>query len=246
MVTANETARLFLDAYDKNFEYGAPSYDDVQISDWLTKAQWRVFTRTYSPDKTGFGFERNEMNGRDLEALLKNASLAAGTITVADVQTDVHPEGTMYNLPTDFYLAVEEAAKTAEKSKEAKVIPVTHDFYIQNIENPYKQPNKDNIWRMIFSRKDYGEDGGDAFTDLTPKRTELIVRDKANYPITAYRLRYIRLIPDIVVDNTTPANQRHCILQELIYDIIDEAVAMATAATKPEEYQIALNEKKES
>jgi hypothetical protein len=152
----------------------------------------------------------------------------------------------MYNLPTDFYLAVEEAAKTAEKSTEAKVVPITHDFYIQNVENPYKQPSKDVIWRMLFSRKDYGEDGGDAFTGLTPKRTELIVRDKANYPITAYRLRYLMSVPDIVVDRLVEANQRHTLLQELIYDIIDEAVAMATAATKPEEYQIAINEKKES
>lgn len=246
MITANEMSRLFLDAYDKNFEYGAPSYDDIQVSDWLNKAQWRVFTNNYVPDKSGIGFERTEMNGRDLEALLKNASIANGTISVSATQTDVHPEGTMYDLPTDFYLAVEEAAKTAEKVKEAKVRPVTHNYYIQNVNNPYQQPNKDVIWRMHFSREDFGEDGGDSFTGLTPKRTELIVKNKATYPVTDYRVRYLRNPSDIVVDNDTPTNQRHCILQELIYDIIDEAVAMAVAATKPEEYQIAINEKREN
>lgn len=246
MLTANETGRLFLDSYDKNFEYGAPSYDDLQISNWLTKAQWRVFTRNYRPDKTGIGFERTELNGKNLEALLKNASILNGDISVSATQTDTHPEGTMYDLPTDFYLAVEEAVTTGEKVTEAQVKPVTHDYYTQNVSNPYKKPNKDLVWRMNFSREDFGEDGGDSFTGLTPKRIELIVKDKSSYPITNYRVRYLRIPPEIVVDKITTSNQRHCILQELVYDIIDEAVAMATAATKPEEYQISLNEKREN
>lgn len=230
----------FLLAFDKAFEYAAPSLDDKQISSFLTKAQWRIFTNTYKPGKDGFGFESTEDNSRDLEQLIRSASISGGTITASATQTGVHPNGTFYDLPSDFYLAIEEAAIIA--TKEVKVLPIKHDYYTANIYNPYKNPYTNLVWRMTFSRLDQGEDGGDSFTDRTSKRVELIVSQKTTYPIIDYRLRYISLAPDIVCDRLVSANQRHCILQSLVYDIIDEAVKIAVASTKPDEYQVSVNE----
>lgn len=241
-MTANDLKYSFLQQLDKDFQYGAPAYDDVGISNWLTKAQLRVFKRYYKPGEDGYSFEMNEISGRALEQLIRSSS----TFT-ASSQVGVHPQGTFFNLPDDFYLAIEESAKTDEKEDEVHVKYISHDEYRINLKNPYKKPSKDLIWRMNFSREDFGEAGGDEFTGRTFKRIELIVKDKAAYPVTDYRIRYLAYPPDIVCDEYNPSEQRHCILDDSLHDeIIDEAVKMAVAAIKPEEYQIAAIENKEN
>lgn len=246
MITANSMKYGFLQKFDKDFQYGSPAYDDVGISSWLTKAQLRVFKRYYKPGQDGFSFESDEITGRALEQLIRAASITGSTIVASSDQVGVHPNGTFYNLPDDFYLATEEGAKTAENIDEVYVRPMTHDAYFINKPNPYKKPSPDVVWRMHFSRLDHGEDGGDNFTGRTNKRVELIVKNKETNPITDYRLRYLAYPPDIVCDENDPSNQRHCILEGLYDDIIDEAVKMATAAVKPEEYQISAIENKEN
>ena len=247
-MTANELKYGFLQKLDKDFQYGAPAYDDVGISNWLTKGQLVVLKKYYKAGDDGFSFEDSEYTGKALQELIRSASLVGGTIIASSSQVGVHqPNGTFYDLPTDFYLAIEEGAITGDSVNEACVNPMTHDAYFINRENPYKKPSPSVVWRMNFSRADHGEDGGDAFTGRTNKRIELIVRDKASKPITDYRLRYLSYPPAIVCDEFTVANQRHCILDEGLHDeIINEAVKMATAAVKPEEYQIAAIENKEN
>jgi len=244
-MTSNELKYSFLQKLDKDFQYGAPAYDDVGISSWLTKGQLVVFKRYYKPREDGFSFESNELGGRALDQLIRAASLTAGTIVVSSDQVGIHPNGKFFDLPTGFYLAIEETAKTNESSDEVFVRPVSHNSYFINLENPYKKPTANVVWRMHFSRLDHGEDGGDFLTGQTKKRIELIVRDSNVHPITDYRLRYLAYPPNIVCDEFDTSNQRHCILDESLHDeIINEAVKMATAAVKPEEYQIAAIENK--
>ena len=245
-MTANELKEQVLLLFDKQFEWAAPAYDDRQLSKVLTNAQLIVVEDIYSPRKDGEDFEANELSRRRLEQLIKSTSLGAG-ITVSAIQTGIHPQGTFYDLPTDFFLAIEETAITAQQTAEAQVKPIGHDFYAQNVNNPYKKPWKKVVWRMDISRVDHGEDGGDAFTDRTPKRTELIVANKITYPVTAYRMRYLATPPDIVCDEFIAANQRHSILDATLHPkIVREAVKIMTASVKPEEYQIAVNEQKEN
>lgn len=233
----------FLLFYDKLFEYGAPAYDDRQISAILTKAQMRVFKRHYMPAANRYreGFETSEQRRTDLEQFIKNASTTAGTITVSGVQTGVHPNGFFYDMPSDFLYAVEEAVVTSTSTpEEVTVLPIRHDYYRANIRNPYKKPYKNLVWRMDYSRQTHATGENAA----TVKRTEIIT-DGAS--VTTYRARYLVTPPDIVVDEVTAANQRHCILDDTLHDeIIDEAVKIAVAATTPETYQIADKEQKDN
>ena len=246
-MTANQLKYQFLQKLDKDFQFGAPAYDDVGISNWLTKGQLKVFKKYYKPGEDGFSFEDSEISGRALQELIKSASLTLGTISVSSNQVGVHPNGTLYDLPVDFYLAIEEGAKTGDNIDEVYVRPMSHDAYFINLDNPYKKPTGDVIWRMQFSRYNSGSNGGDDFTGRTKKRIELIVRDKVSKPVTEYRLRYLMYPPDIVCDESNIANQRHSVLDDGLHDeIIDEAVKMAIAAVKPEEYQIAAIENKEN
>lgn len=240
---ANEMKDNMLLFYDKLFGMAAPSYDNRTISAILSKAQLRVFKRYYMPNRNKFGegFEATEKRRRDLEQFIKNA-----IVTPSTDQTGVHPNGVFYDMPTDFLYAAQESVVTdLSTPNEVAVIPVRHDEYNANIRNTYKKPWKNLVWRMDYSRLDHGEDGGDAMTGRTAKRTELITDSEST--VTTYRVRYLITPPNIVCDDITPTNQRHCILDETLHDeIVDEAVKIAKAATSPDTYQIADKEQKEN
>ena len=229
--------------YDGMFELTAPAYDDRQISAVLTKAQMRVFKRHYAPtdNQFGQGFESTEERRRDLEQFIKGA-----TLSESSDQIGIHPGGVFYDLPTDFLYAIEESLVTSDSTpSEITVVPVRHDQYRANINNPYKKPYENLAWRMDYSREDHGDDGGDALTGRTAKRTEIIT--KSGSTISSYRVRYIMMPPDIVCDEITAANQRHCILDESLHDeIVNEAANIMYAATKPDEYQISSAEQQRS
>jgi hypothetical protein len=241
-MTANEMKFSWLLKFEAMFNYSAPAYDDRQVSYLLTNAQLRVFKRYYNPygNKYQAGFEANEQRRRDLEQFIKNASISGGNITLSSAQTGIHPNGKFYDMPEDFLFPIEESAKLTGGTKEIDVKPVRHDQYRANINNPYKNPYSNLVWRLDYSRADHGEDGGNAYTGRTKKRIELITDGT---DITDYRIRYIISPPNIVVDEITLANQRHCILDATLHDdIVDEAVIIAKAAINPQEYQVSLNE----
>lgn len=257
-MVANDMAFNFNLKYDSLFEFSAPAYDDRQLSYLLTEAQFRVFIKRYNPlgNKYQKGFEDDEQRRRDLEQLIKPAlydatvAIPGGveTISVSSQQGGVHPDGVFFDMPDGFLYAVEEAAtlKTdpagVVNSKESWVKPVKHDEYLANITNPYKQPYKDLVWRMDISRYQHAEGTS---TSATAKRTELIL--PSGYAVEKYRVRYLSTPPAIVVDRFDEDNQRHCILDETLHrEIVDEAVVIAQAAVKKEEYQVGLNEKQRS
>lgn len=331
-MTSNEMKFSFQLKFDSLFEFSAPAYDDRHISYLLTEAQFRVFIKRYNPlgNKYQKGFEGNEQRRRDLEQLIKPASIigdvvtgagsykctwlisnttvtvvAGGThtstkglnpgqtitgtgigkagstttntvkdiisstqFTVVDTpaaagtsvtlsgalgksssQGGVHPNGVFLDLTDDFLYAVEEACTlknsttSVVKTTESWIRPVRHDEYLANVNNPYKKPYKDLVWRMDISRVQHAE--GVTTATATAKRAELII--PSGYSLVEYRTRYLAMPPAIVVDEFDPENQKHCVLDETLHrEIVDEAVAIAQAAVKKEEYQIGRAESQQS
>lgn len=242
-MTANEMKAVWLLKLDSLFEGSAPAYSDKHISFMLSNAQIRVFKKHYNPlgNKYKKGFEFDEQRRRDLEQFIKAASVSGGEITVSSNQTGVHPNGIFYDLPSTFYMNIEESVKLGQTGVEVNVKSVTHNEYNININNIYKKPYSLLVWRMDFSRVGHGEDGGDAKTGQTAKRIELITDGSS---ITDYRIRYIINPPEIVCDSVTIASQRHCILDDTLHDeIIDEAIKIAKSIIEQEEYQISSIEK---
>lgn len=176
-----------------------------------------------------------------LTSTISEESIEVFGLGKSKYQGGVHPDGVFLDLPEGFLYAVEEGVKLSGISKEAWVKPVRHDEYLANINNPYKQPYKNLVWRMDFSR----EINSTGTANSTNKRTELIL--PTGYELDYYRVRYLSMPPAIVCDEFEPTNQIHCILDESLHrEIVDEAVAIAKAAVKPEEYQIGLSEKTRS
>lgn len=156
-------------------------------------------------------------------------------------QGDVHPNGIFLDLPDGFLYAIEEGVKLSNVAKEAWVKPVKHDEYLANINNPYKKPYKNIVWRMDVAREVFAEGS----ISSTNKRTELILPD--TYTVEYYRVRYLAMPPAIVCNEFDESEQVHCILDETLHrEIVDEAVAIAQAAVKKEDYQIGINEQQRS
>lgn len=255
-MTGNEMKFSFQLKFDSLFEFSAPAYDDRHISYLLTEAQFRVFIKRYNPlgNKYQKGFEGNEQRRRDLEQLIKSVSIIGTAVTSglvlgkSAVQTGIHPNGVFLDLPADYLYAIEEACTlkstvtgSVARTVESWIRPVRHDEYLANINNPYKKPYKDLIWRMDISRQTQA----DGSTVATAKRTELIL--PSDYSLVSYRSRYLGMPPVINVDEFDSTKQKHCILDESLHrEIVDEAVAIAQAAVKKEEYQIGRAESQQS
>lgn len=152
-------------------------------------------------------------------------------------QTDAHPNGVMFKMPSNFLYSVEEGVQLKKVSdntleKECVVKPVTHDEYSANVNNPYKAPYNKLVWRL-------GVGGNTSLSNIS--RTELIV--PSTHTINYYRNVFVSNPPDIVCGET----EENCILNEAMQiEIINEAVVMASAANKQENYQVSLNESNRS
>ena len=185
-----------------------------------------------------------------LEAVSSTATQAVGTTLTSGLgksaaQGGVHPNGIFLDMPSDFLYAVEEAAQiltTPTRTTESWIRPVKHDEYLANINNPYKKPYKDLVWRMDISRSQIAEG---TLISSSSKRSELILDTSSS--LDYYRLRYLSTPPAIVVDEFEPENQRHCVLDETLHrEIVDEAVLIAQAAAQKESYQIGVAEQQRS
>jgi len=238
-MTANIMSFEFDVLFDKITNQASPGYEDNEKSLLLNKAQERYFFQNYAgTNRFREGFEETEKRRKDLSELIKNSNISTSSAS----QVGTLPNGVLFDLPTDFLYAIKEEVtissdEECDNGKRIKVKPITHDEYTINIENPFKKPYSELVWRLDYSR----------VTDNTnPKRHELITDDGMD--ITTYHLRYLRRLPDIVVDIDTPANQVHCVLDEITHRrIIDLAVEIALEATVDPRLQtnVGLNTKNE-
>lgn len=222
-MTANQMADELEVSFNKVTNNDAPGYEDTELSLVLNKAQERFVNQTYAgTNKLKEGFEETEKRRKDLDELISNSEIT----TASASQTGTLPNGTFYDMPTDFMYAISEQATISSSDEclngnRVKVKPITHDLYAENIDNPFKQPSDELIWRLDFSR---------AAANTDPKRHELIT--DGSYTISKYHLRYLRKPVDIVVDRVTTTNQVDCILNETTHRrIIDIAVELLLEIT---------------
>jgi hypothetical protein len=225
-MTANEMAEKLELRLDR-LAASAPSYTDDELSKILNTAQW-IFVKTNISPKTNAkqeGFEETEIRTQGLSNLIGNA-----VVTASSSQTDILPNGKFFDLPDDFYLTLSEQAvtnvldctdTTNSNYVTVPIKPVTHDEYAKWKTNYYKKPyvmgTDGVVWRIAYSRE---IDGNLDITAQTNKRHELLT--DGNFTVSSYKLRYLKVPPEIVVDFLNTSNQRHCILDESTHDTIIE------------------------
>ena len=157
-------------------------------------------------------FEMDE-RARAMLALLIESTVIS-SFTTSDPA--LHPNALFADLPADFLYALEEQCSisytdcnSVETTKQSRVLPVTHDEYTINIDNVYKKPWRDLVWRM-----DFGDTAG-------LKKHELIYGE--GITINYYRLRYLRTPISINIVAGTD-----CELNPILHEeVVDRAVGAA-------------------
>jgi hypothetical protein len=168
----------------------------LELSAILTTAQQTYFARFFNSNGINqTSFEETEIRGWGFAPLISSA-----TLIVSGNQAGVFTNGIYYDLPSDFQLMLTESptsnklvcGSTTQFIK-PQVEVISHDEYQKAIRNYYKKPyiglNDGKIWRMYDSNS----------------RVQLITPQGLG--ITAYSVKYLKQIPDIIVDRVTPTNQ---------------------------------------
>jgi len=162
----------FLLHFDRVAAGAAPGLDDYEISVFLTDGMNKLIKTHYDrlANRKRKGFEHTEKRRKDLSNLIE-ASLDTNSTSLTVVsayQSGIHQNGVFYDMPTDFWLAIEESLLTNvprcdvdfDKVKTSTVdgvpvingdvygdlytripvIPYAHDDYNMNIRNPFMKP----------------------------------------------------------------------------------------------------------
>lgn len=216
--------------YDNLATKGAPGIDQYEKSVYLTTAQLEIIKDYYTPksNRKQEGFENTEKRRADLKELIRDHK----SILTIDSTHNISPDSQFFRIPSDTFLIIQEQATlssngSCESGRTAKVEPKTHDEYNIQINNPFRQPDAKNIWRMDY----YSHQGG-------TRNVELISPIK----IQEYHLRYIKYPSPIILTDlsageflgmnlsidgkTTPQTCRLSI--EIHREILNRAVELAT------------------
>ena len=233
-MTANQMANRLEYLVDRTSSAGSPGFEDVELSALLTKAMWQFIKQTISPltNPKGQGIEESEIRNQGFSNLIA-FKREATSIQTSDSLTN----GYFVDLPTDFmYTLSEEVVTNTLKCNSlttyvvCDVEVISHNDYMAQRNNPYRKPRIKNdagrVWRMQIGRTTDGEDVlalDTSSPDRTAKRHEIIT--DGNFTIGAYKFRYLKYPPTIVVDFTTATNQKNCILDDATHEPIIEIAA---------------------
>jgi len=165
-------------------------------------------------------------------------------LNALSVKSRSRSKGIIFDLPLNYYSAIEESVLTDDfADMYIRVKPITHDYYMANINFPHKTVDKYLAWRLNIGENNVGNGLEDDSLQSTVrhfaptnKRFEVITNGSLIYD---YFLRYYRFPKAIVVDEEYPLN---CISSELDdslhHMIIDEAVKIAVGVTQQNEYEV--------
>lgn len=163
-------------------------------------------------------FESNEKVRTEIGMLISNHTVDQNTI---QNNPGKHPNAFYITLPADYLYSIKEECQVNYTdcngdsiTQYTKVVPIRHDEYLANINNPFAKPDyKKIIWRL-----DYGGTGN---------RTHEIIGDtESNYNILEYFMRYIKIPVRISIENAV-----NCELHTSVHDeIVNRAVRLAIAS----------------
>ena len=217
-MTANEARYQFLLLYNKLASNASPGYIDREISELFNIAYRELIRNTYSSEQDRPGFEGDELTRKDLSPLVIPVTLTTNT-------AGFHPNSQMYTLPTDCLFVLEEQAVLASSNsckngRRASVLPMKLDDYTSNINNPFKKPHEELVWRLDM------RDRHELLTDGT-------------FTVNMYNIVYLKRPAKVVVDISTPANQVNFELDdEAVMKIIRTAVRIAKGAVEIQGYEV--------
>lgn len=231
-MTANQLKKYILTTFDALYTSSAPGFEDDELSILASKAQLLYVLKCLKPFKDNEVFEETEVRKQGLSALIKDGTEATDppaplSTTVGTLVGEVY-----WTLPDDFMFAIYEAVQTnvpycgdpsLQTFRRIPVFPIQHNEYNQNFYNPYQKPYCDGEFGKVW-RLNHGK--------INDKRIHGLITD-TTFNVTKYFLRYLKFPTNIVIDETTPANQVNPVLDEVFqYAIGDIAVMLLDKAIR--------------
>lgn len=227
-MTTQEFSNEFDVLYNNIMSNQAPGLDEYEKSVFLTKAQSEILKNYFNPkgNKYQEGFDDSEKRQIDFSTLIKavKPSAYAGR---SYVKFDDRSQ--LFQMPSDILFVLNETAfNTVDGvNRLINIVPINFDEYSRIISKPYKQPLKNQGWRLFQSA------GGVDFI------SEIIV--KTGSTLTNYKVRYVKRPKPIILTNLADTYSNvsieglttvtECELDPILHpEILQRAVELAKAA----------------
>lgn len=227
-MTIQEFSNEFDVLYNNIMSNQAPGLDEYEKSVFLTKAQSEIIKNYFNPkgNKYQEGFDGSQKRQVDFSKLMKTYT-SSGTVP-APTSFFGNIDGVFkITWPDDIFVVVNEVVDVTKKDENGKyrlqVIPIKYDEYLRLSSKPYKQPLKNQAWRIINGENDIN----------------LIVGHLNSVSTDGYHIRYVKHPKPIILENLAGSglsinketSAMGCELDlEIHPEILQRAVELARAA----------------
>ena len=228
-MTTQEFSNEFDVLYNNIMSNQAPGLDEYEKSVFLTKAQLEILKNYFNPkgNKYGQGFDENAKRQIDFSTLITVAKPSQYTPEGGYVKIDDRSQ--LYKMPQDILLMLNETGiNTVDGVKRLiSIIPMNYEEYARLMSKPWKQPLKNQGWRLFQST------GGVDFI------SEVVI--KYDSTLTDYKIRYVKRPKPIILANLADEYSNvsiegintitECELDPIIHpEILQRAVELAKSA----------------
>ena len=226
-MTTQEFSNEFDVLYNNIMSNAAPGLDEYEKSVFLTKAQNEVLKNYFNPQGNKYkeGFDASPKRQIDFSSLVIASSPEAYS---SENFVKFDDRSLLFKMPTNILFVLNETAtcKADDVERSISIIPVTFAEYTKAMSKPYKQPLKNQGWRLFQST-------GSGVNYIS----EIIVKNGAT--LTNYRLRYVKRPTPIILSELKSSNLSidgvdavtECTLDPIIHpEILQRAVELAKAA----------------
>ena len=228
-MTTQEFSNEFDVLYNNIMSNQAPGLDEYEKSVFLTKAQLEILKNYFNPkgNKYGQGFDENAKRQIDFSTLITVAKPSQYTPDGSYVKFDDRSQ--LYKMPQDILLMLNETGiNTVDGVKRLiSIIPMNYEEYARLMSKPWKQPLKNQGWRLFQS------------TSGVDFISEVVI--KCNSSLTDYKIRYVKRPKPIILANLADEYSNvsiegintitECELDPILHpEILQRAVELAKSA----------------
>jgi len=228
-MTSNEMYLYWCNLYDAA-SMVEMAYDTEEISRFLTMGQNDIYEEQYTEYLTPIrrGYEVTSKRDNVFRNLKEYVEITEF------VSYDKIPNAYLVQLPDNYrYNSLEqfEMIYNSSSLKNIEVLPMNEDNIVENYDNPFNKPWRNKIWRVTER-------------DSNVKRHCLILPNGATP--TKYKLSYLRVPKDIVINLFEPDKQVNSEMSEDIHkEIVRKAVYIAQLGAGSQKFQATKAETKE-
>ena len=238
-MTTQEFSDQFDVLYNNIMSNQAPGLDEYEKSVFLTKAQYEIVKNYFNPksNKNQEGFDDSPKRQVDFSKLMAVKTPEKFTTSGYSKFDD---RSKLFTMPTDILFVLNETAvnfipttpggdtAVAGTERLINIVPISFEEYARIISKPYKQPLKNQGWRLF--------NGGD-ISNTTHFVTEIIIKSGTN--IKDYRVRYVKRPKPIILTILSDTNVSldgltavtECELDPILHpEILQRAVELAKSA----------------